>query len=45
MCYELDQVKNGEVDVKYVDETLKGLLHAKFALGLFESGSESNAIL
>ncbi|CAA7268703.1 unnamed protein product [Cyclocybe aegerita] len=32
-----DQIKEGKVDVKYLDETVKGLLHVKFALGLFEN--------
>ncbi|KAJ3503281.1 hypothetical protein NLJ89_g8503 [Agrocybe chaxingu] len=32
-----DQIKEGKVDVKYLDETVKGLLRAKFALGLFEN--------
>ncbi|KAF9560036.1 glycoside hydrolase [Agrocybe pediades] len=32
-----DQVKAGTVDVKFVDETVKGMLRIKFAMGLFEN--------
>lgn len=32
-----DQVRAGQVDVKYIDETVKSLLRVKFKLGLFES--------
>lgn len=31
------QVKDGQVDEKFVDETVKFLLRTKFSLGLFES--------
>ncbi|KAH9483331.1 Beta-xylosidase [Psilocybe cubensis] len=32
-----DQIKAGTVDVKFLDATVKGMLSAKFALGLFEN--------
>ncbi|KAI0795421.1 glycoside hydrolase family 3 protein [Abortiporus biennis] len=32
-----DQVKNGTVDVKFIDETVKAMLRTKFSLGLFEN--------
>ena len=34
-----DQIANGTVDVRYLDETVKTVLRTKFALGLFESMS------
>lgn len=34
-----DQVRNGTVDIRYIDETVKTLLRVKFMLGLFESAS------
>lgn len=33
----VDQVNNGTVDVKYVDQTVRAMLTTKFTLGLFES--------
>lgn len=41
----LDQIKAGTVDVKYLDATVKGMLSAKFALGLFESQFQFPLIL
>ena len=32
-----DQIRNGTVDVKFLDETVKAMLRTKFTLGLFES--------
>jgi len=32
-----DQVRAGTVDEKFIDETVKTMLRAKFTLGLFES--------
>ncbi|GJJ14100.1 hypothetical protein Clacol_008357 [Clathrus columnatus] len=32
-----DQIKNGSVDISYLDETAKTMLRTKFALGLFEN--------
>ncbi|KAF9530879.1 glycoside hydrolase [Crepidotus variabilis] len=32
-----DQIKAGTVDVKYLDDTVRGIIRAKFALGLFEN--------
>ncbi|KAG9309769.1 family 3 glycoside hydrolase [Chiua virens] len=32
-----DQIMNGTVQIKYVDETVKTVLRTKFALGLFEN--------
>lgn len=31
------QVEAGQVDVKYIDDTVRFLLRTKFSLGLFES--------
>ncbi|KAK7033924.1 hypothetical protein VNI00_012548 [Paramarasmius palmivorus] len=33
----VDQVNAGQVDIKYIDETVKTLLRTKFTLGLFEN--------
>lgn len=35
--HDVDQVKAGTVDIKYIDETTKAMLRTKFSLGLFES--------
>lgn len=32
-----DQVRNGTVDIKYIDQTVEAILTTKFSLGLFES--------
>ncbi|KII90947.1 glycoside hydrolase family 3 protein [Plicaturopsis crispa FD-325 SS-3] len=32
-----DQIANGTVDVKFLDETVKAMLRTKFSLGLFEN--------
>ncbi|KAG8845152.1 hypothetical protein FRB91_002028 [Serendipita sp. 411] len=33
----VDQVKNGKVDIKYINKTVEYILRAKFSLGLFEN--------
>lgn len=33
----IDLVKNGELDEKYIDRAVKGILYTKFRLGLFEN--------
>jgi beta-glucosidase len=38
-----DQVRNGTVDVKYIDDTVKTMLRVKFTLGLFESAFSPRA--
>lgn len=37
----MQQVRNGQVNIKFVDETVRYLLRTKFSLGLFESMSEA----
>ncbi|RDB30408.1 Periplasmic beta-glucosidase [Hypsizygus marmoreus] len=32
-----DQVKTGKVDIRYIDDAVRGILRAKFAMGLFEN--------
>lgn len=32
-----DQVRNGSLDMRYIDKTVEYILHTKFTTGLFES--------
>jgi hypothetical protein len=43
--HSLDQIANGTVNIRYVDETVKTILRTKFALGLFESVSDHMSMI